>query len=165
MKTFFINTATLKLYINVTGTFDYDALMPYVKTAQDKYIKKYLGKDLFDSLLDYYNADEAEPDEALDALLPYVQNALAKFAFYAAVPLLTGSNGRIAQPEFGAQTVEVLFIGRFDNVPDGLRDRRIIKGLVPSQQGATGRCLQRDGKLKVRLIGVLDEDPAIDFYF
>ena len=89
MKTFFINTATLKLYINVTGTFDYDALMPYVKTAQDKYIKKYLGKDLFDSLLDYYNADEAEPDEALDALLPYVQNALAKFAFYAAVPLLS----------------------------------------------------------------------------
>jgi hypothetical protein len=52
--------------------------------------------------------------------------------------MLIDSSGRIAQPEFGAQTVEVLFIRRFDDVPDGLRNSGIIKGLVPTQQGASG---------------------------
>ena len=37
------------------------------------------------------------------------------------------------QAQFGAQTIEILLIGRLDNVPHSLRNRRIFKRLFPVQ--------------------------------
>ncbi len=62
------------------------SFLPFVLDAQKKYIAPYLGDDQLAALDDYYNADEPDPDEALDALLPYAQNALAKFTIALGAP-------------------------------------------------------------------------------
>jgi hypothetical protein len=98
MNTFIKDTETLKDYMNVTGTFEFDNIMPYVASAQETYLKPYLGSFLYTSLLAYCNDDEAEADSAYDALLPYVRNTVAKFAFYQAVPML---NVAITSSGFG----------------------------------------------------------------
>ena len=79
-----------KKYLKVAGTLKIDSLTPFIKDAQAKYeyLRRWLGKDLLDLLNEYYNAEEIEADAALDALLPYVQNALAKFTMYLAAPAL-----------------------------------------------------------------------------
>ncbi len=95
----FSNTEDIKSIINVVGTFNFDAVSPYLEPAQERYLTKYLSDDLLDALLARYNnPSEAEPESeeevvvetnaALDLLMPYAQKVLAKFAFYLAVPKL-----------------------------------------------------------------------------
>jgi len=93
MNTLFSTASDIKPFINIVGTFNFESVSPYIETAQERYLNRYLGDTLLDKLLYRYNnpgeADgDAETNEALDALLPYAQKVLAKFAFYLAVPML-----------------------------------------------------------------------------
>lgn len=93
MDTLFSTASDIKPFINIVGTFNFESVQPYIETAQERYLSRYLGDTLLTNLLYRYNnpgeADgDAETNEALDALLPYAQKVLAKFAFYMAVPML-----------------------------------------------------------------------------
>jgi len=86
-----INTlADYKKYLKIAGTVNIDSLLPFINDAQGKheYLRRWLGADLLALLEEYYNDSEATPVADLDALLPYVQNVLAKFAMYLAIPAL-----------------------------------------------------------------------------
>jgi len=76
----------IQQYIKVNVTSNVGSIIPFVKTAQEKYLRKYLGEDLLKKLDDYFNAENETTDEKLDALLPYVQSPLTKFAYYLAIP-------------------------------------------------------------------------------
>jgi len=94
MNSLFSNTEDIKTIINVVGTFNFDAVSPYLEPAQEQYLAPYLSDDLLDAIITRFNNPgndtdgEAETNAALDALLPYAQKALANFAFYLAVPKL-----------------------------------------------------------------------------
>lgn len=94
-NTLFKTTEEIKTLINVVGTFNFDAVSPYLEPAQETYLGKHLSDELLDLLIARYNdpqdtdaVDGSETNAALDALLPYAQKVLAKFAFYLAVPKL-----------------------------------------------------------------------------
>ena len=80
--------AEITPYIKIDATIQYDSLKPYVRDAEDKYIKEFIGDALYETLNDYHNATSPPTDAALDSLLPYVQNALAKFTLFMASPFL-----------------------------------------------------------------------------
>jgi hypothetical protein len=80
--------STVQNYINVNTTNKIDSILPYVKDAQEKYLKQYLGKTLLDALDAWYNDTTPETNAPFTALLPYVQNPLAKFSYYLAIPSL-----------------------------------------------------------------------------
>lgn len=74
-------------YFNVVGTLEFDSIEPYINDAEEKYLRNYLGKELLKVLQQYSNGD-AEPEQPLDDLLPYVLNPLAAFSIYLATPKL-----------------------------------------------------------------------------
>ena len=87
----------LRKYLNVVGTFDPDSILPFVNDAQQKYLNRYLGAALLADLDAFVNANlvpewgEIHPmlvSIYIRALLPYVENPLAAFAFYQASPSL-----------------------------------------------------------------------------
>ena len=86
MKGLINDAAEIQKYVRVAGTFKAASFLPFVLDAQKKYIAPYLGDDLVNSLDDYYNSDTPTTDDDLEALLPYVQNALAKFTLALGAP-------------------------------------------------------------------------------
>lgn len=91
----FKTTEEIQTYIKVNVTNKVASIVPYVNDAQNKFIRQYLGETLLKKLDAWYQtlplAEDAEPDPLATeyaALLPYVQNALAKFTLYLAIPSL-----------------------------------------------------------------------------
>ena len=80
--------AEIRNYLKIDITNKIDSISPYITDAENKYIKQYIGDDMYSTLNTYHNATSPTPDPALDALLSYVQYALAKFTFYLATPHL-----------------------------------------------------------------------------
>jgi len=71
-------------------------ILPYVPDAEEKFIKRYLGKTLFAALDAYVAAGQTPTDTEYDLLLPYVERALSRFTLYMASPALdinTGATG------------------------------------------------------------------------
>ena len=83
----FKTTEEIQKYLNVVGTLDIDTIKPFVKDAEYKYLRLFLGQSLLKEFQDY-TVQAEQTDLKLNALLPLVQNALAAFAFYLAVPSL-----------------------------------------------------------------------------
>lgn len=79
MKGLIKDNATFKLHARIATSFKDASFLPFVVDAQSKYIRRYLGDTLLNALDDYYNTTPQTADTALDALLPFVQNAIAKF--------------------------------------------------------------------------------------
>lgn len=85
----FKDITDFKKYVKLNKDVDFDnALAPYEPDAARKYILKHLGKDLYAEIEEYYNTTPNTADAALDALLPYVQSALARFTLLLASPSL-----------------------------------------------------------------------------
>lgn len=81
-------TIEVRNYLKIDIAEKEASWLPYVPDATEKYIRPWLGDDMLETLTEYYNDESPTPDEALDALLPYVQRALARFTFLLAAPHL-----------------------------------------------------------------------------
>lgn len=82
------NAAEIKQYISVNVSTNYGTLKPYIEIAESEYIKKLLGDDQYDELLDYYEAEDPAPETRLDELLTLVQRALINLAYFRGFPIL-----------------------------------------------------------------------------
>jgi hypothetical protein len=79
-------TAELRGFLRVDLSEKEASWQPFVAPAMEKYIRPVLGDALLEELDAYY--EEGDTDAELGALLPYVQEALAKFTLFLAVPNL-----------------------------------------------------------------------------
>lgn len=70
----------IKQYLKLDVNFNPASILPFLPAAESE-IVRVLGKDQYEELDTYYNAESVETDAALDALLPYVQRPLCWFAF------------------------------------------------------------------------------------
>lgn len=86
----FTDINQVKDYIPLNTEQDIAKVKPHLKRAEQKYIKTYLGNELYQTIHDYVNdtTEGKTSDDALDALLPYVLNPLALFAYKDAIPQL-----------------------------------------------------------------------------
>lgn len=73
---------------------------PFIPDAQRKYIRPFLGAELFDKVVEWSKEkpEETPEDEKLKALYPYVVAALSRFTFFLAAPHL---NLHIGESGFG----------------------------------------------------------------
>lgn len=77
----------IKDYFSFLAQTDVKFLRPHITRAENKYMRKYLGNDLYTSLNEYVNGS-ATADEDLDALLEVVRPALGAFAVKDAISQL-----------------------------------------------------------------------------
>lgn len=76
-------------YVKInSGTELYDSLKPYIEDAQSRYLSRHVGSVLIGKIDAWYNSATPSTNADYTALLPYLQNPLAKFAIYLAVPYL-----------------------------------------------------------------------------
>jgi hypothetical protein len=80
------NIEEFRLYLKADVSNEMESLLPFVKNTQDDYIKDILGEELFDKMEAWYNADPAVENSKYKELLPFIQDALAKFTVYVAAP-------------------------------------------------------------------------------
>ncbi len=73
----------IREYNKAFKTLKNDSITPYASDAEEKYIKKFLGKTLY-AALDAYVGAGATGDDEYDALLPYVERASSRFTLYMA---------------------------------------------------------------------------------
>lgn len=82
MKIFFKTLEELQQCVKVNADTTVESLTPYIAIAQEKYLPTYLGTTLYNSLLNYYNDDNAVDNADYNGILPYIQRALANYALY-----------------------------------------------------------------------------------
>ena len=75
-----LESTEIQNYIAIDVSFQQRSILPYLKNGETQVVRL-LGKNLYNALDAYYNADEPDVDAALDALLPYVQRPLVNFAY------------------------------------------------------------------------------------
>jgi hypothetical protein len=98
----FINRNDIIKNTPLQGAIDADALLPFVRTAQDKYLKNLLGTILFDYLQAQIIANNVDNLSIYyqDLLDDYVKNALIWYACVEYIPFSSvqfKSNGAIKQ--------------------------------------------------------------------
>lgn len=85
MSALFKTVAEIKAYTGASMALSLESLSPHLSFswAEDE-VLKVLGQDLYDLLLEKYDADQLNDagNEALKALLPYVQKPLANLGIY-----------------------------------------------------------------------------------
>ena len=81
----FKNVDEIKEHISFLGQTNVSGLKPHILRAEHKYIRKYIGKSLLQTLNTYVNTEQTEPDEKNEALLEYIRPAVASFAVYLGV--------------------------------------------------------------------------------
>ena len=81
----------VKKYLSVDISMQDKTIEPYIKPAEEQVIRL-LGKEMYAELDEYYN-DGGDDDEALNALLPYVQRPIVNFAFFQGLSMLNVSIG------------------------------------------------------------------------
>ncbi len=98
----FINRNDIIKNSPLQGAIDADALLPFVRTAQDKYIKNLIGTVLFDYLQDQIVANTVGSLSAYyqDLLDDYIKNTLIWYACVEYIPFSSvqfKSNGAVKQ--------------------------------------------------------------------
>jgi hypothetical protein len=86
MAALFISETYLKTFAPINNLVDVATLFPFVKSAQDKYIIRYLGKDLYVRLQQGVTDADLNSDEV--ELLALLQPALAWYALFDALPFI-----------------------------------------------------------------------------
>jgi hypothetical protein len=98
----FINRNDIIKNTPLQGAIDADALLPFVRTAQDKYIKNLIGTVLFDYLQDQIVANTVGALSVYyqDLLDDYIKNALIWYSAVEYIPFSSvqfKSNGAVKQ--------------------------------------------------------------------
>lgn len=98
----FINRNDIIKNTPLQGAIDADALLPFVRTAQDKYIKNLIGTVLFDYLQDQIIANTVSTLSVYyqDLLDDYIKNALIWYSAVEYIPFSSvqfKSNGAVKQ--------------------------------------------------------------------
>jgi hypothetical protein len=98
----FINRNDIIKNTPLQGAIDADALLPFVRTAQDKYIKNLIGTVLFDYLQDQIIANTVSTLSVYyqDLLDDYIKNALIWYSTVEYIPFSSvqfKSNGAVKQ--------------------------------------------------------------------
>lgn len=98
----FINRNDIIKNTPLQGAIDADALLPFVRTAQDKYIKNLIGTVLFDYLQDQIVANTVGSLSVYyqDLLDDYIKNALIWYSAVEYIPFSSvqfKSNGAVKQ--------------------------------------------------------------------
>ena len=100
-----LKVAEVRKYISVNSSLTFDALIPYIESAEANYIKKILGNDQYLELCSYYSepgvwfdnpADPKTDAIWLAKLLPLVQKSLINLAFlngYSILSINIGDSG------------------------------------------------------------------------
>lgn len=82
------------------GAIDADALLPFVRTAQDKYLKNLVGTVLFDYLQEEIVTNTAFTGRYLELMDDYIKNTLIWYACVEYIPFSSvqfKSNGAVKQ--------------------------------------------------------------------
>ena len=98
----FINRNDIIKSTPLQGAIDADALLPFVRTAQDKYLKNLLGTVLFDLLQDQITAGTVEKLSVYYQylLVDYIKNTLTWYSSVEYIPFSSvqfKSNGSVKQ--------------------------------------------------------------------
>ena len=64
----------IKQYLSVNVSVNYTTIKPHIASCERDYIKKLLGTDMYEDLVDYYDSGSGETH--MDELIPLVQRAL-----------------------------------------------------------------------------------------
>ncbi|MEI7594500.1 MAG: DUF6712 family protein [Bacteroidota bacterium] len=78
----------IQKYFKINGTQKLSSLEGFERDALEKYVHRYTGEALLLELIEWYNAETAVVNEAFSSLLPFVQAATIKFAYYLGSPTL-----------------------------------------------------------------------------
>ncbi len=83
----------LQKYVRVNISVMEKSFTPYANDAAEKYLRRYLGQDLLDELIEFVDdeeypgwADDDDKKKIFDKVLSLAQNALAKFTCHLAAP-------------------------------------------------------------------------------
>jgi hypothetical protein len=83
----------LQKYVRVNISVMEKSFTPYANDAAEKYLRRYLGQDLLDELIEFIDdeeypgwADDDDKKKIFDKVLSLAQNALAKFTCHLAAP-------------------------------------------------------------------------------
>lgn len=82
------NSNFKKHYPSVNGNMSWDNIEPYIRAATDEYIIPYLGQSFYDVLEAHY--DTGSTDTVKDLILEKIQDAIAFYTIYDAMPHLNG---------------------------------------------------------------------------
>lgn len=75
-------------FLPVNVNFDFGTIAPALYDAEEKYMKRIVGADLWNELADYYCNDEHEADAVKDGLIARLQSAVLRIAYYESFDLL-----------------------------------------------------------------------------
>lgn len=76
MDLFFNSTAELQKFVKLSNDFPFDNVKSSIKMAQNRYIKKVMGKELYKKFFDDMTTENK------DKLLPYLQGPTSQLALY-----------------------------------------------------------------------------------
>jgi hypothetical protein len=94
-QTLFKTVDEINAFIPVNVSTYESSILPFMAQAH-KYIKDIIGATSFNDILDYFNSDIDEADEAMDEIIPKIQLPLANFGYMLAIAKLNvnvGENG------------------------------------------------------------------------
>lgn len=80
-----ITTEQAKEFLKINSTLKEETFSPFIPDAEEKYIKPFLGDELF-SLLETWADEQSDDDAEMVALYPKVIPALARFSMLLAAP-------------------------------------------------------------------------------
>lgn len=83
-----ITTEQIREHLSIPASFKDARFLPYIPDAEEKYIKPYIGAELFDLLDTWQETKDEEESPELAALYPKVIPALARFVMLIAAPHL-----------------------------------------------------------------------------
>jgi hypothetical protein len=93
-----ITTEQAKEHLKINATMNDSSFEPFIPDAEEKYIKPFLGDDLFEMLQTWQETEDDVTSPELAALYPYVVAALSRFTMLLASPHL---NLNIGDQGFG----------------------------------------------------------------
>jgi hypothetical protein len=126
------NIDEIKKYISVDHNTYFESLAPYVDEAEDYFIKDLLSESLYDAINEDYNKTDLQPiEERFAKLLPYVQRALANYAYYQAISIsginvsdiglqVQSSNNSMPAPQWKIEKFEKSLLKSADRAADKL---------------------------------------------
>jgi hypothetical protein len=88
-----ITTEQAKEHLKINATMNDSSFEPFIPDAEEKYIKPFLGDDLFEMLQTWQETEDDVTSPELAALYPYVVAALSRFTMLLAIPHLNISIG------------------------------------------------------------------------
>lgn len=120
----------VRKYISVNTSKNFDSLIPYIETAEAKYIKQILGNDQYLELCAYYADPEAwamiehvpkTSTTYMEKLLPLVQKALINLAFLNGFAILSVNLGDSGAFRKETESQKPLYQYQEENLKDSFR--------------------------------------------